>query len=303
MTTAQPQAASPDGFAPGAPPRMLWLEVTGRCQLACVHCYAGSGPDGSHGVMDRQAWLEVIGQAADLGVRLVQFIGGEPSLHPDLPALISAAAGRGLRVEVFSNLVHVRPALWECFAEHDVTVATSWYSDSPAEHAAVTGRRSHARTRAGIARAVDLGLDVRVGLIGVLDGQRTAQARADLLTLGVPAAAIGYDRLRQVGRGVRDPGCGDTPAQLCGQCADQVAAIAPSGDVWPCVFARWMPLGNVRTQPLAAILGEPLRRARRTLFPGEAPAVACRPTCSPGCSPTSACSPRCYPGCRPHPAS
>lgn len=303
MTTAQEQAASDDGSVRDFALRMLWLEITGKCQLTCVHCYADSGPDGSHGVMERNDWLEVIGQAADLGVGLVQFIGGEPTLHPDLPTMIRTAALGGLRVEVFSNLVHVRAELWECFAEHDVTVATSWYSDSPAEHAAVTGSRSHARTRAGIGRAVDLGLELRVGVIGVLDGQRIAQARADLLALGVPASNIGYDGLRQVGRGIREPGCGDTATQLCGQCADGVAAIAPFGDVWPCVFARWMPLGNVRTHPLAEILGDPLHRARRTLFPREKRIVGCRPTCSPGCSPTSACSPRCYPGCHPHPAS
>ncbi len=29
----------------------LWLELTGRCGLTCAHCYAGSSPSGSHGVM------------------------------------------------------------------------------------------------------------------------------------------------------------------------------------------------------------------------------------------------------------
>lgn len=25
----------------------LWLEITGKCQLACEHCYVDSGPTGS----------------------------------------------------------------------------------------------------------------------------------------------------------------------------------------------------------------------------------------------------------------
>ncbi|HEY3514514.1 MAG TPA: hypothetical protein VGL36_35370 [Kribbella sp.] len=42
----------------------------------------------------------------------VQFIGGEPTLHPASPELLRRALAAGLEVEVFSNLVHVTPALW-----------------------------------------------------------------------------------------------------------------------------------------------------------------------------------------------
>jgi MoaA/NifB/PqqE/SkfB family radical SAM enzyme len=35
--------------------------------------------------MSRSEWCRVIDEAAMLGVQLVQFIGGEPTLHPDLP--------------------------------------------------------------------------------------------------------------------------------------------------------------------------------------------------------------------------
>jgi MoaA/NifB/PqqE/SkfB family radical SAM enzyme len=54
----------------------LWLEITGRCSLGCSHCYAGSGPSGSHGIMTAGDWRSVISQAADLGVSMVQFMGG-----------------------------------------------------------------------------------------------------------------------------------------------------------------------------------------------------------------------------------
>lgn len=50
----------------------LWLEITGRCQLACVHCYAESGPAGSHGLMTKADWLRVLDEAAEIGVEMVQ---------------------------------------------------------------------------------------------------------------------------------------------------------------------------------------------------------------------------------------
>lgn len=72
--TAAP-AAAPATLSP-AGLRFLWLEVTGRCNLTCRHCYSDSGPGGTHGLMTAADWLRVIGQAAALGTKAVQFVGG-----------------------------------------------------------------------------------------------------------------------------------------------------------------------------------------------------------------------------------
>lgn len=82
--------------------------------------------------MTRANWVRVLDQAAAMRVEMVQFIGGEPTLHPDLPQLIEHALVHGLDVEVFSNLVHVTDALWEVFARPGVSLATSYYSAIPA---------------------------------------------------------------------------------------------------------------------------------------------------------------------------
>lgn len=225
----------------------LWLEITGKCQLACVHCYADSGPGASHGSMTRADWLRVLDEAVELDVRMVQFIGGEPTLHPDLPVLVEHAVARGLAVEVFSNLVHVTPRLWDTFSQPGVRLACSYYSDAAAQHAAVTDRAgSHPRTRANIVEAVRRSIPLRVGVVDLGNGQRAEQAMAELTDLGV--AEVGYDRLRQVGRGIRTERA--SMDQLCGHCASGVLAIAPTGEVWPCVFSRWLPVGNVRITPL-----------------------------------------------------
>jgi MoaA/NifB/PqqE/SkfB family radical SAM enzyme len=126
----------------------LWLEITGRCQLSCTHCYAESGPQGTDGTMADGDWFRVIDQAAELSLRMVQFIGGEPTLHPSFVALVRHALSRSLAVEVFSNLTHVSPAMWDVISHPGVSLATSYYSDSAGQHEAITrGRGSHARTR------------------------------------------------------------------------------------------------------------------------------------------------------------
>src|SRR5437879_5963696 len=94
---------------------LLELEVTGRCQLECVHCYSSSGPSGSHGEMQVADWQRVIDEAAAMDVPRVQLIGGEPTLYPGLTRLVVHALGYGLEVEIYSNLVKVTPEMWDLF--------------------------------------------------------------------------------------------------------------------------------------------------------------------------------------------
>jgi hypothetical protein len=162
-------------------------------------------------------------------------------------------------VEVFSNLVHVGPRLWDTFSRPGVRLATSYYSDTAAEHEAITGRRgSHARTRANIAEALNRDIPLRAGVIDVssadfIGRQRTHAARDELARLGV--SSVGIDRVRGVGRGVgRGANASPRPDQLCGRCGHGAVAISPTGEVWPCVFARWISLGNILDTDLATIL-------------------------------------------------
>ncbi|MPZ84045.1 MAG: radical SAM protein [Actinophytocola sp.] len=273
------------------------MEVTGRCQLSCTHCYAASGPQGSDGVMTAEDWSNVIDQAAGLGTGMVQFIGGEPTLYRALPELVDRALSRGVQVEVYTNLVHVSPLMWTVFAQPGVRVATSYYTDDAAEHESITrGRGSHARTRANIAEAVRRSIPLRVGLIDLADDQRVNAAEADLRGLGV--TEFGRDHLRQVGRGVRT----EQPslAQLCGHCGQDKIAIAPDGSVWPCVFSRWITVGNVRERSLAEIItGPTMRQTEEALAVSFGPEAACNPKCCPSTMCDPQCSPSCSPSCRP----
>ncbi|MGH3802662.1 MAG: SPASM domain-containing protein, partial [Pseudonocardiaceae bacterium] len=112
-------------------------------------------------------------------------------------------------------------------------------------------------------------------------------------------ASVGYDLLRQVGRGVRDQQA--SVEQLCGNCGNGVAAISPNGVVWPCVFSRWLPIGNVFERELAEILtGPDAERICSQLAQAfaERAARACRPSCGPTCEPNR-CTPDCAPACSP----
>jgi MoaA/NifB/PqqE/SkfB family radical SAM enzyme len=275
-------------------PRFLWLDLTRKCQLECVQCHNDSGPDGTHGTMTREDWVSVLDQAANAGVPGVQFTGGEVTMHPDARGLVDHALNLGLKVEVYSNLVHVTAEWWDLLQRDGVTLATSYYSDRAAEHNAITGRPSHGRTRANIVKAVQLGIPLRAGIIVGEETQRADEARQELQGLGV--TDIRVDHVRPFGRGAE----GQAPdvGGLCGRCGTDRAAIGPNGDVSPCVFSRWLNVGNVHDTPLAVILGSPaMASANASILDRWVPGGfdACAPDtddeCSPG-TPGSECTPK-----------
>lgn len=78
----------------------LVIEVNQECTLSCTACYkakrAYSKP------------LSLVLEEIDLGARrrnldVITLAGGEPTLHPDLPAIIRAISGRGIKVNLLTN--------------------------------------------------------------------------------------------------------------------------------------------------------------------------------------------------------
>ena len=223
-------------------------EITGNCQLECVHCCTLSGPKVSHGTMTLADWRHVVDDTSALGIPAVQFIGGEPTRSTALLPLISHALDRGLEVEVYSNLTHVRRLLWDAFQRDGVRLATSYYSDQAEEHDRITGGRgSHQRTGQNILEALRRGIRLRVGIVQVHDGQRTAQAEAELRSLGI--TEIRVDRARRVGRAAGDSATIPSVSELCGRCFHHRLAVSPDGDVYGCILST---RGYGSAQPLTA---------------------------------------------------
>lgn len=264
-------------------PSFLELEITQFCQLSCAHCYSESGPHGARGTMAPADWKRVMDQAGALGVEAVQFIGGEPTLDPDMPTLAWYALRIGLDVDIYTNLVHVTPDMWELFTAPGVSVGFSWYSADPGKHAEVTGSKaSYDRTKANVREAVRRGVRLRAGLVEVVEDQGIGAAMDELRALGV--TSMGADRSRGVGRAAH--GAAPTVFELCGRCGKGRAAIGMDGQLTPCVLGRFLVAGNVKDMPLSEIFaGERWREILATVPPVDA-CVTCQPADSGDCDPS-----------------
>ena len=95
---------------PPARLQTLLVEVTGRCNHACLHCYNVWHPadaEGStypSGELDTAGMLHLLGKALDeTQCSHVTLTGGEPLLRGDLPELVDYLRRRGARITLISN--------------------------------------------------------------------------------------------------------------------------------------------------------------------------------------------------------
>jgi radical SAM protein with 4Fe4S-binding SPASM domain len=82
-------------------PLRMDLALTFKCQNNCIHCYAG-GPHETAELNTNQ-WKEVIDRLSQIGIFILTFTGGEPTLREDLPELLQYAQNKGMVTGLITN--------------------------------------------------------------------------------------------------------------------------------------------------------------------------------------------------------
>lgn len=141
------------------------IDLTYRCNLRCMHCYAGpESPAADADEMPTGLVKAVLEQATESGCLFMLLTGGEPLLRTDFAELYCHAKRLGLLVTVFTNATLVDDRVTALFEEWPpVKVETTLYGATGATHDGITGvTGSFLRTLAGVDRLRSRG--VRVGL-------------------------------------------------------------------------------------------------------------------------------------------
>ncbi len=262
-------------------PTSVHIDLTYRCDLDCEHCYLDRKGDWPE--LRTEELLDLIDQAAALGVMQLTWSGGEPFARPDFEQLVEHASRHGISNRIKTHAGNVTPERAAWLASQSVSrVEVSVYSLSQAVHDAVTrvpgslqatlsGIASMRRagvavtvawvaTRGGVDEALDLhkyfdamGCFVSFG-VGIQPDNGNTQD-LDSLDLGdaeLVRAFVALQKQRKL-RGDQDA----TVARLepneapCGA-ARSVIYVAPDGAVTPCVVFP-LQLGHLREQSLAEI--------------------------------------------------
>ena len=89
-------------FSADKKPVVVW-NMTRRCNLKCVHCYAQAvDPEGKDDISTDQA-KTMIDDLAAYGAPVMLFSGGEPLVRQDLTELADHATQRGMRAVISTN--------------------------------------------------------------------------------------------------------------------------------------------------------------------------------------------------------
>ncbi|MCK4733619.1 MAG: radical SAM protein [Methanophagales archaeon] len=267
----------------------LWLEITKRCNLSCVHCYANNNPTSFGEKLIIEDWEKVLKEAFDVGCRKVQFTGGEPFLAKEL--LFSLA--KKIReigyeeIEIFTNGTLLDGKAIQEISKLAIKVAVSFYSKDPKVHDLVTQKKgSYFKTLKGLKKLKRAGIPTRVAITVTKINQDTLFETINFLKQDVGIEAIGYDFVRPIGRGhdfrifpdkfTREMerrksvfpkiNIDEFLRRIKGpNCFFKSMCITSSGEAIPCIMARDLILGNVLEESIQTIMKHPQAEAIRRL--------------------------------------
>jgi 12,18-didecarboxysiroheme deacetylase len=97
-------------FSEDKRPVVVW-NITRRCNLKCVHCYAHAKDIPFDNELTTEQGKELIDDLAAFGSPVMLFSGGEPLVRKDLPQLAAYAVEKGMRAVISTNGTLITPKM------------------------------------------------------------------------------------------------------------------------------------------------------------------------------------------------
>ena len=142
---------------------MVWVEITSKCNLRCIHCYNESDSQ-SLGEMSLNDYKLVIDNVEKLHTPRLQIIGGEPFVNkPLLKEMLKYTVGKFEKIEIFTNGTLITDDWYEFLKKNNIYIALSVYSYVEDQHDNVTGNKgSWYKTNTTIKKLHDYGINYRI---------------------------------------------------------------------------------------------------------------------------------------------
>ncbi len=103
-------------FSADKRPVVVW-NVTRRCNLKCIHCYAHAKDIAFENELSTDEGKALLEDLAQFGVPVILFSGGEPFVRKDLPELARYAVELGMRAVISTNGTLITPEKARIFKE------------------------------------------------------------------------------------------------------------------------------------------------------------------------------------------
>ncbi|HEV2121298.1 MAG TPA: radical SAM protein [Chloroflexota bacterium] len=226
----------------------LFLYITEKCQLRCQHCYMGErldrerrmSPDHVQGLL---RYLKTVH-----GQYKVYILGGEPTTHPDLPAILDVCREAGFQVVVTSNGL-IPERVWPHLTTSRIqSLSFSMDGASTSTHEHMRGRGTYRRLIDSIERAVSAGFQTRAIFTVTTENQHEVEDAIELgERFGLDMMSFHY--FTPTGLGKDKPHFQLPPAAWREVCSrlDTAAAMAGISVFYPPGFATSVELAVLTT--------------------------------------------------------
>jgi pyrroloquinoline quinone biosynthesis protein E len=258
-------------------PYNLVAELTYRCPLRCTYCSNPLDYASTRETLDGADWTRLFREGAALGAVHVGLTGGEPTLHGDLPEIVSGAAEAGLYVHLVTagttlaqgdlgalrqrGLKSVQLSIQDALPDASDAVAGTACFERKLAFAADARRLSlpltlnvvlHRGNLDRVAEIVELARDVGAERLELANAQYVGWALENRAALMPRRDQLEAAR-REVERARQRPGgpeilfvlpdyFADRPKPCMGGWGRRILVVAPDGRVLPCHGAADLPL-------------------------------------------------------------
>lgn len=185
-----------------SPLESIELELSGRCNLRCAHCFASlSQRDMERGTLDK-----VFSGIDALEPVNLALSGGEPLLNPLLKEALQKAGSRSLRVSVMTNATLADEATADMLKEFGVASAMVSLDFFEETHDAIRGRGAYQKALRGIRLFVARKVPVVITAM-VQDGTSALLEEFKRFCLDeLGAAAVRFSAIMPIGKAKDTPG-------------------------------------------------------------------------------------------------
>ncbi|MCJ7526251.1 MAG: radical SAM protein [Candidatus Aminicenantes bacterium] len=261
---------------------LVWLEITGRCNLNCIHCYMNG--ETQHLTqpekMTKKNWIEIMRKIYTMDCQKLQFIGGEVFLNKDLFDLVLEGRKIGYKsIEIYTNATLLNNQGINFLSKNNVSVAVSIYGMNNQIHDKITKvNGSFEKSIVNLRKMISEGINVRVGIIGMSVNEKFLNETVKFLKDEIGVKRIKIDMVRPIGRGTSSDLSPKTllnkkslnkpefakcslerfqRALYGNNCFLRHICISHDGNVFPCIMEREITLGNVLKESIEVIINNP----------------------------------------------
>ncbi|ANE42019.1 radical SAM protein [Fervidobacterium ngatamarikiense] len=144
-------------------PRNIEFEITTACNYQCIHCYCNAGPKSKNELSTEQV-ESVIDQLVEANAELLDIVGGEPLVRPDIYEILSYGYKKGLQMMMNTNasLVTKEVARKLKLACPSLLIGVSLDGPTPEIHEKIRGKGTFEKTMKGMLNLLNEGFDVTI---------------------------------------------------------------------------------------------------------------------------------------------